>query len=124
MTPAPAVRLALLLVFAAASAEAEGLLPREGIAGAGCTGTVSAGAGLAGAAAPARVIFHDGSHAPVSVPLSTPGDAPAPALDGAATTTGAVAGSGGGAATSTPGTEPARQRSSPRWQTFLPGSLK
>ena len=109
MTPAPAVRLALLLMFAAASAEAEGLLPREGIAGAGCTGTVSAGAGPgrrrgAGARDLPRRQPRAGERA-----AEYAGRRPAPALDGAATTTGAVAGSGGGAAPPTPSGAAAQQ---------------
>ncbi len=121
------LRLALLTaVCLAATAQADSLLPKAAGAGnpgteTGCTGALAAGGVISGEA---RVIFHDGSHAPVSVPV-TPRDEHAETTPTATTTasTGAASG-GGGAAIVLPSAEPAKPRIGPRWQTFLPGSLK
>lgn len=120
------LRLALLTALSlAATAQADSLLPRaagaSSAADTGCTGALVAGSVMKGEA---RVIFHDGSHAPVSVPVTPRDDSVvATAAETTSTSTGAVSG-GGGAAIVLPSAEPTKPRVGPRWQTFLPGSLK
>jgi hypothetical protein len=118
------LRLALLLALCvAATAQADSLLPRAaGVSAAadqGCTGALRAAAGVG----ETRVIFHDGSHAPVSVPV-TARDESSTTVDTSASSTAALTGGGGASAIVLPSAEPAKPRSGPRWQTFLPGSLK
>jgi len=118
---------ALIACAAGASACAEGLMLAKGRPLSPELDT--------GADAPMRVIFHDGSHAPVSVPMTPnatsrmtdgsasdtsddPGNTMAdadPPVDGASTPIG-----GGPSEPITP----YRPRQGVRWQTFLPGSLK
>lgn len=119
------LRLALLLALCvAATAQADSLLPRTGGASAaadeGCTGALRAAAGVT----ETRVIFHDGSHAPVSVLVTPRADSTASADTSATSTTTATSGGGGANAIVLPSAEPTKPRAGPRWQTFLPGSLK
>lgn len=119
----PRLSYALLTALClAATAQAESLLPHAAAAETGCTGALGAGGVMNGEA---RVIFHDGSHAPVSVPVTPRDDSASAASSVAASTTssGSVSG-GGGAAMVLPSAEPSKPRTGPRWQTFLPGSLK
>jgi hypothetical protein len=118
------LRLALLLALAAtavASAQADGLLQAAGnvsraAAGPhdGCTGTLRASPGAVAADTfGAHVIFHDGRHAPVDVPLEPIADSPV-----------ADSAGGGGSPMGLPGADSPKPHVGPRWQTFLPGSLK
>lgn len=128
----PLLRLVLFSALGlAASAQADSLLPRLGAAAGGdasqaadgCTGTLRAGGVVGGET---RVIFHDGSHAPISLPMTSRDEAVADSASAVlpASSSPAYGGGGGASPIALPSAEPSKPRSGPRWQTFLPGSLK
>jgi hypothetical protein len=112
----------LLALVAAAPAQADGTAQAVSTSHADdCTGTLRAAPGvtLGSDALITRVIFHDGSHPPVSVPVSTRDDDSDSSVAAAES-----AGGGSSSSASLPGTDSSKTRSGPRWQSFLPGSLK
>jgi len=111
----------LLALLAAAAAQADGLAPAVSASHADdCTGTLRAAPGVTPGtdALVTRVIFHDGSHPPVSVPVSTHDD------DDSSVAASDNVGGGSSSNASLPGADSGKSRSGPRWQSFLPGSLK
>jgi len=112
----------LLALIAAASAQADGLVQAVSTSHADdCTGTLRAAPGVTPGsdAMVTRVIFHDGSHPPVSVPVSTRNDEADSSVAASEST-----GGGGSSNVSLPSPDTSKSRSGPRWQSFLPGSLK